>query len=60
MQTETGQILDGSSRWLSTAGMPADRTQANQGAGKVPKPIPDSILCDKAERDEGSLTKRVP
>ena len=43
MQTGTGQVLNGSSRGLSTAGTPADRTQANQGAGKVPKPIPESL-----------------
>ena len=30
MQTGTGQVLDGSSRGLSTATMPADRAQANQ------------------------------
>ena len=35
MQTGTGQVLDGSSRGLNTASMPADRTQANQEVGKV-------------------------
>ena len=30
MQTGTGQVLDGSSRGLYTAGMPADRAQANK------------------------------
>ena len=38
-----GQVLDGSSRRLSTASMLADRAQANQGVGKVPKPIPASL-----------------
>ena len=38
-----GKSWNGSSRGLSTAAMPADRTQANQGAGKVPKPIPESL-----------------
>ena len=38
MQTGTGQVLDGSSRGLNTASMPADRAQVNQGVGKVPKP----------------------
>ena len=37
-----GHVLDGSSRGLNTASMPADRAQANQGVGKVPKPIPAS------------------
>ena len=36
MQAGTGQILDGSSRGLDTASIPADRAQANQGVGKVP------------------------
>ena len=31
MLTGTGQVLDGWSRGLNTAGMPADRTQANKG-----------------------------
>ena len=36
MQTGTGQVLDGPSRGLNTASMPAGRAQANQGVGKVP------------------------
>ena len=43
MQAVTGQVLGGSSRVLSTASMPADRTQSYQGVGKVPKPIPASL-----------------
>ena len=38
-----GQVLDGSSRRPNTASMPAERAQANQGVGKVPKPIPASL-----------------
>ena len=33
------KVLDGLSRGLNTASMPADRAQANQVVGKVPKPI---------------------
>ena len=33
-----GQVLDGSSRRLNIASMSADRAQANQGLGEVPKP----------------------
>ena len=40
------QVLNGSSRALDTVGMPADRAQANQRVGKIPKPIPAS-LCQK-------------
>ena len=43
MQTGMGQGLDGSSRGLDIASMPADRAQANQGVGKVPKPISASL-----------------
>ena len=43
MQTETEKVLDGTTRGLNTASMPADRTQENQGLGKVPKPIPASV-----------------
>ena len=49
MQTGMGQVLDGPSRGLNTASMPADRAQANQGVGKVPKSIPAS-LRDTAAR----------
>ena len=42
MQTGPEQVLDGSSRGFSTANMPADRAQANQGLGEVPRPIPAS------------------
>ena len=43
MRVIQGTVLDGSSRRLNTASMPADRAQANQGVGKVPKPIPASL-----------------
>ena len=43
MQTGTGKVLDGSTRRLSTASMPADRTQANHGIGKVLKPVLASL-----------------
>ena len=39
MQNGTRQVLDGSSRGLNTASMPADRGQAIQGVETVPKPI---------------------
>ena len=58
MQTGTGQVLDGSSRGLSTASKPADRAQANQGAGKVPKPILAS-LCDILARQRGKALSRM-
>ena len=43
MQTGTGQVLDESSRGLNIASMPADRAQANQEVGKVPRPISASL-----------------
>ena len=43
MQTGMGQVLNGSGGGLSTASMPADRTQANQEVGNVTKPIPSSL-----------------
>ena len=43
VQTGTGQVLDGSNRGFTTASMPADRAQANKGAGKGPKPLPASL-----------------
>ena len=58
MQTVTGQVLDGSGRGLNTAGMPADRAQANQGVGKVPKPIPAS-LRDTPVRKLGKALSRM-
>ena len=58
MQTGTGQVLDGSSRGLNTASMPADRAQANQGVGKVPKPIPMS-LWDTPDRKLGKALLRM-
>ena len=36
-QIGTEQVLDGSSRGLNTPSMLADRAQANQGVGKVPR-----------------------
>ena len=39
MQIGMGQVLDGASRGLNTASMPADRGQAIQGVETVPKPI---------------------
>ena len=40
--TGTGRVQDGSSRGINNVSMPAGRAQANQGVGKVPKPIPAS------------------
>ena len=53
MQTRTGQVLDGSSRGLSTARMLAGRAQANQELGKVPKRNPASL------RDTSTLTRKL-
>ena len=53
MQTGTGQVLDGASRGHNTASMPADKAQANQGVGKVPKPIP-AFLQDTLGRKFGN------
>ena len=50
MQTGRGQVLDGSSRGLNTASMPAYRAQANQWVGKVPKLIPASPRNTPARR----------
>ena len=44
------KVLDGSSRGLNTASMPADRAQVNQGVGKVPKPIPASLRGTPARK----------
>ena len=43
---------------ISTASMPADRAQANQGVGKVPKPIPVS-LRDTPVRNHGKSLSRM-
>ena len=59
MQTGTGQVLDGSGRGLSTASRPADRAQANQGVGKVPKPIP-VCLWDTPARKPVKVLSRWP
>ena len=47
-----GQVLDGSSRGLNTASMPADRAEANQRAGKIPNLIP-AYLRDTPARKLG-------
>ena len=52
------EVLDGSSRGLSTASLPADRAQANQGVGKVPKLIPAS-LRDTSARNLGKALSRM-
>ena len=44
MQIGTGQVLDGSSRGLNTASMPADRTQANQGVGNRFRRLYETLL----------------
>ena len=53
-----GHVLDGSSRGLSTASMPADRAQANQGVGKVPKLIP-AVLWGTPARKLGKALSRM-
>ena len=58
MPTGTEQDLDWSSRGLITASLPADRPQANQGVGKVPKPIPAS-LRDTPARKPGKVLPRM-
>ena len=58
MQTGTGQVLDESNRGLNTVSMPADRTQANQGVGKIPKPISAS-LWDTHARKHGKVLSRM-
>ena len=45
-------------RGLSTASMPADRAQANQRVGKVPKPIP-AFLQDAPTRKHGKVLLRM-
>ena len=37
------RVLDGSSRRFNAANMPPDRAEANQGVGKVPKPVLASL-----------------
>ena len=58
MQTGTRQVLDGSSRGLSTVSMPADRAQANQGVGKLPKPIPASLRDTTARMSSRQNSQR--
>ena len=53
------EVLDGSSRGLSTARMPADRAQANQRVGKVPKPIPASLRDISARKLGKAQSKMV-
>ena len=43
---------------ISTASMPPDRAQANQGVGKVPKPIP-VFLWDTPVRNHGKALSRM-
>ena len=50
--------MEGSNRGLHAASMPADRAQANQGVGKVPKPIPAS-LRDTPARKRGKALLRM-
>ena len=52
------QVLDGSSKGFSSAKIPADRAQANQGVGKVPKLIPAS-LWDTLARKFGKALPRM-
>ena len=59
MQTGIAQVLDGSSRGLNTASMPADTAQANQGAGKVPKPILASLWNTPARKLGKASSKMV-
>jgi len=47
---QTGSVLDGSSRGLNTTSKPADRAQANQGVGKVPKTILASLWESPARK----------
>ena len=54
MQGGAGQVSEGSSR----ASMPADRAQANQGVGKVPKPIPAALRDIPARKLETALSSR--
>ena len=57
MQTGTGQFLDGSHKGLNIASMPADRAQANQGVGKVHKPIPASLRDTSATKLGKTLSR---
>ena len=58
MQAGLGQVLDGSSRGLNTASMPADRVQANQAVEKVPKLIP-ALLWDTPARKHGKAQLKM-
>ena len=49
--------MDGSSRRLNNASMPADRAQASQGVGKVPRPIPASLRDTPARKPGKALSK---
>ena len=51
------KVLDGLSRGLNTASMPADRAQVNQGVGKVPKPIPASLRNTPARKLGKALSR---
>ena len=59
MRVILGTVLDGSSRGLNTASMSADRAQANQGVGKVPKPIPASVRDIPARKLGKALSRMV-
>ena len=59
MQTGTGQILDGSSSCLSTASMPADRAQGNQGVQRVPRPITAFLRATRARKLGKALSRMV-
>ena len=40
--------------------LPADRAQANQGVGKVPKPVPTSLWDTSARKPENALCPEWP
>ena len=51
--------MNGSSRGLNTASMPADRAEANQGVGKVPKTEVSASLRDTPARKLGKALSRM-
>ena len=60
MQTWMWQVLDGSTRGISTARVPPDRNWAKQGVGNVPKLISTSLtLWDTNAKNLGKALSRM-
>ena len=58
-RSDTHLFFASSSRGVNIASMSADRTQANQGMGKIPKPIPVHLVLDTSTGKLGKALSRM-